>query len=104
MKTPSLFQACMTFMKKADDCYELKCLRKFRDEQLLRSESGKKLVMQYYELSSFLIEKIHLSSTEEKIYPNLYDTLKECCKKIDEENFDEVVIELLYTLIQLKIT
>ncbi|MCG2736679.1 MAG: hypothetical protein L6265_10500 [Thermoplasmatales archaeon] len=64
--------AVMTSLGRTeDDCYELKILRKFRDEYILKTDYGKKLIKEYYQISPKIVEKIDTETDSEKIYSGL---------------------------------
>ena len=54
-----------------DDCYELETLRKFRDDYILKTNYGKKLIQEYYQISPKIVEKINAETGSEKIYKGL---------------------------------
>ena len=58
-----------------DDCFELKTLRKFRDEYLLRTDRGLALVDDYYRMAPAICEKISARADSAFIYDYLYSEL-----------------------------
>ena len=54
-----------------DNCYELKILRKFRDDYILKTDYGKKLIEEYYQISPKIVEKINAETDSEKMYKEL---------------------------------
>ena len=73
-------------MGKPDDCEELTKLRAFRDSYMKQSESGKKLVEEYYRIAPLIVEKINISEDKNKIYEDIYQTILKCIVAIDGGN------------------
>jgi len=57
---------------KPDDCYELEILRNFRDEYLLSTKEGKKLVKDYYSFAPELALKLEKHFDSSMIAEKLY--------------------------------
>ncbi len=81
-----LTSACTEYMGKPDDCEELTKLRAFRDSYMKQSESGKKLVEEYYRIAPLIVEKINISEDKNKIYEDIYQTILKCIVAIDGGN------------------
>ena len=60
--------AICTSLGKDDDCYELNLLRKFRDDVLLKSSIGSKLVESYYDCAPTLVNQINSLDNYIEIY------------------------------------
>jgi hypothetical protein len=54
-----------------DDCWQLMALRKFRDDHLMKSQKGKRLVKQYYEKAPGIVEAIDALPNAASIYAYL---------------------------------
>lgn len=64
---------------KPDDCQELTVLREYRDDYLLKSEEGRAMVEEYYELAPILVLSIGMQREPGKIYQEIYqDYLRPC--------------------------
>lgn len=77
-------------MGKPDDCYELNAFRSFRDEYLMRSEKGQKLIEEYYDIAPGIVMAINMESHPERTYRNIYDRyLLPCLRFIENGKRDE---------------
>ena len=67
--------ACIRILGKPDNCTELNMLRKFRDEILKSSVTGKKLIQDYYEVAPKIVHAIALKKQQKEIYTEIYDQM-----------------------------
>ena len=75
---------------KPDDCYELETLRNYRDNYLLKSESGREIVEEYYNIAPGLVMMIDMQKDADKIYQHIYEKyLTPCIRYIEEERNEE---------------
>lgn len=86
-----LTSACTEFLGKPDDCEELTKLRAFRDNYMKSSESGKKLVEEYYRVAPKIVDKINASENKNKYYSEIYKTILQCLAEIDRCKNDEAL-------------
>lgn len=63
--------AVCTYEGKADDCAELTAFRAFRDGWLSRTETGKALIEEYYDLAPAIVSAIELCDDRDAVYPAL---------------------------------
>lgn len=87
-----LTSACTEFMGKPDDCEELTKLRAFRDNFMKSSESGRKLVEEYYRIAPEIVKKINASENKNIYYDDIYQTILKCLPAIDSGNNGEALI------------
>ncbi len=73
-----LTSACVSYLGKPDDCYELTVLRSFRDGYLSESDEGKELIKEYYAIAPSIVEKINSSQQKEALYAYIYENIKNC--------------------------
>lgn len=70
--------------QKADDCYELSVLRGYRDHYLMKTDNGRELVEEYYEIAPILVQIIDMHKSSGEIYEEIYiDYLLPCIKQIE---------------------
>ena len=84
-----LTSACVSYMKKSDDCEELTVLRGFRDNYLASTEEGKALIEEYYAVAPAIVEKIEGSANADEYFKDIYQTILRCVeaiKKGENEN------------------
>lgn len=65
--------ATCQFQGKPDDCEELTAFRRYRDETLIKTETGQALVKEYYRIAPKIVERIDEDDDCGKIYQYLYD-------------------------------
>lgn len=83
--------ACCEFHGLPDDCEELKTLRKYRDEVLVKGEKGKQAVKIYYKLAPLIVKKISEfeRDKQEYIYTIVYQQIKKTIVFIREGAYKE---------------
>ncbi|MBQ7776014.1 MAG: hypothetical protein IJ379_08835 [Lachnospiraceae bacterium] len=79
-----LTTCCCKYKGLPDDCYELNIMRRFRDEVLLKSVSGKAIVEHYYEIAPFIVEKLEKNSNKNIILDEMYNTILEIVSLLEE--------------------
>jgi len=81
--------AVCEYMGKADDCIELKTLRKFRDEWLAFQSGGQELIERYYEIAPGIVEKIKDSPFYEYYCESLWkEYLSPCLEMISLGDYE----------------
>ncbi len=83
-----LTTACVEFLGKPDDCYELTTLRRFRDGYLKKRDGGEALVAQYYEIAPKIVDKINQLPNREEYYKRIYDKIVACITCIEADDND----------------
>lgn len=86
-----LTSACTEYLGKPDDCEELTKLRAFRDNYMKRTEYGKNLVDEYYQIAPKIVDKINVSPNKEVYFKDIYQTILLCLEQIDISNNDKVL-------------
>ncbi len=81
-----LTSACVDYLGKADDCYELTVLRKFRDDYMKSTEEGRQLVEKYYEVAPGIVEKIYASDKPEEFFDYIYTVITDCINDIENDD------------------
>ena len=82
-----LTSACMRyFQEKFDDnCYELRVLRWFRDNFVLKED-----IEHYYEIAPIIVEAIDKEEKSSIIYDYIYDNIVDyCIKQIEQGNYEK---------------
>lgn len=75
-----LTTACIEAKGLTDDCYELRILREFRDNILLRTPVGKKAVKEYYQLAPSIVNRINLRADSLLVWRSIYkDIIEAVC-------------------------
>lgn len=73
-----LTAACCEMVGLADDCFELAALRRFRDEVMLASASGRADVALYYDVAPAILAGIHRRGEERRLYGLYFGTILPC--------------------------
>lgn len=71
---------------KGDDCRELNLLRSYRDEYMLSSKDGAKMVDEYYDIAPTIVNRINKCDNASEIYKNIFDTYLSPCISLIEDN------------------
>ena len=71
---------------KPDDCRELALLREYRDTYMMRSEAGRSLVKEYYNVAPTIVKRISKSEGAEGIYESIWVQYLNPCIQFIEEN------------------
>lgn len=74
---------------KADDCYELSLLRKYRDNYLLKSEEGARVVGTYYDVAPTIVNRINKTEGAKKVYQEIYHRYLSPCIRLLEKGEEE---------------
>jgi hypothetical protein len=83
--------AMCDYYNKADNCYELETLRKFRDSYLSTTEELRGLVKEYYEIAPKLVEKINELADKSTIYGNIKNQIDDAITQIENDQNDKAV-------------
>ncbi|MCD2491296.1 hypothetical protein LQE92_01470 [Lacrimispora sp. NSJ-141] len=87
---------------KPDDCQELQSLRKFRDTYMMKSEDGRALVEEYYEVAPAIVTCMDMEEDRAGIYRSVWSTyLEPCLQDIAagrEEACEERYVEMVRSL------
>ena len=86
-----LTTACVDFFGLEDDCPMLTKLRWFRDEILLKTELGKKIVDEYYNIAPQIVEKINQNNNQAQYYQYIYDCIETCVHLINNQNYESTL-------------
>lgn len=75
---------------KPDDCHELQVLRGYRDEYLMESEEGKRIVEQYYDIAPTIVSHINRTENSKEVYEEIYKKyLLPCIELVEEKKPEE---------------
>lgn len=75
---------------KPDDCYELTTLRNYRDQYLMQTEEGQKLVEAYYDIAPGIVLSVGMQKNADEIYKGIYrDYLLPCIQMTETGRNEE---------------
>lgn len=84
-----LTTVCVDAMNLPDDCHELETLRKFRDGFVSKTQKGKDLIKEYYDIAPKIIDAIKMTVNEESIFKDLYKSINEIVLLIDVMEYEK---------------
>ncbi len=84
--------ACVTHFGMRDDCHMLTVLRNFRDQDLLATPEGIKLVNSYYDLAPTLIEKLNALPEASELWNEIYQQISSWANLIERHETKVVVV------------
>lgn len=90
---------CKNF-DKPDDCYELTVLRQYRDSYLLKSQSGRRLVEEYYNIAPTIVKRINKQKDAGEIYRGIWEMYLNPCIWLIEENKKEECREVYSRMVR----
>jgi hypothetical protein len=82
-----LTTSCVKYFGLDDHCYELETLRLFRDQYLLKSQEGKELVGQYYNIAPSLVKKLESSEKRHELFKIIFSEIQSSCIAIDNKEY-----------------
>lgn len=75
---------------KEDDCMELNLLRRYRDQYLMHSEEGAKIIEGYYDIAPTIVNRINKQADSAGIYQEIWECyLKKCVSLIQSDRKEE---------------
>ena len=70
---------------KPDNCYELERFRAFRDQCMMKTERGRELVEEYYNIAPAIVTCIGMEEKPEQVYASIWKTwLSPCLSDLEE--------------------
>lgn len=84
---------------KPDDCYELTMLRAYRDQYLMHTEEGRRIVEEYYDIAPGIVLAIDMQKDAERIYEGIYEDYLMPCIRYAEEGKNEECKELYMDMV-----
>lgn len=82
--------AVCEYQNKADDCYELTTLRRYRDTYLMQTEEGRGLIQEYYDIAPRIVWAIGMQPDKDTIYEDLYrEYLMPCIHYVEDGRNEE---------------
>lgn len=83
-----------------DDCYELETLRRYRDDYLAQTESGRQLIEEYYDIAPGIVMAVGMRPDAPEIYEGLYKNYLLPCIRLIEKDKKEECRELYIDMVQ----
>ena len=102
-----LTTACCQYKGLPDDCYELQTLRRFRDEKLMTTDSGKEMIRRYYRDAPGIVEKLNTRQDKTEIYERVYKQITGIVELVEAGKDAQATVDYLlmtYDLMRLTCT
>lgn len=77
-------------------------MRKYRDTYLKEKAYGNEIIQLYYEDAPGIIEAIEREPEKEKIYEGIYQKIQEVVKLIENQKYEEALIQYGIMVYKLK--
>ncbi len=74
---------------KDENCYELKLLKKYRDEYLCNQPDGEELINEYYNIAPTIVNRINKKDNAVEIFQSIFQTYINPCIQDIEANDNE---------------
>lgn len=71
-----LSETCFEYARRADDCFELHFLRKYRDEYVRLLPDGNHLIEDYYQTAPIILERIGSRYDADSIFSDLMEIIQ----------------------------
>jgi len=84
-------EACARSALLSDDCVELQTLRRFRDSYLKRTERGKRMIEEYYEVAPKIVKEIRKRPDSEEILGEIFKDIQEIVQQIETGNEETAI-------------
>jgi len=97
-----LTTACCGYKGLPDNCLELETLRAFRDGYLKNQEYGPELIKMYYEDAPAIVQMIQSKPDCDTIWQSIYEKIQIIVKQIQNERFDDAIINYMVMVYGLK--
>ena len=104
-KSPSgciITTACVEVAGLPDNCNELEGMRYLRDEYLLKSDEGKRVIQDYYEIAPSIVEKIKSAENSNEIYHEIFNEIREIVSLIKTSDFENATEQYKEMMLSLK--
>ena len=85
---------------RPDDCYELTLLRDYRDGYMMETESGSRIVKEYYNIAPTIVKRIDREQNSDEIYAQIWEHYLQPCVQLIEANRNEACKELYTDMVR----
>lgn len=94
--------ACFEAAGLPDDCIELETMRCFRDEYLVSSTEGRKMIKEYYQIAPGIVEAIRREENSGIIFADIFRQVKEIVSLIKAGDLENAITYYKGMVIRLK--
>lgn len=88
--------ACVEYHNLPDDCYQLQTLRNFRDNILLKNNSGKRLINLYYNVAPKIVSKLKADKNHDLEFLKIFNHINKACSLIYNKRYKSAKDEYIF--------
>ena len=94
--------ACVEAAGLPDNCTELESMRYLRDEYLAKSDDGKRMIEEYYEIAPSIVEKIGREENSKEILGGIFNNIREIVSLIKTGDLESATARYNEMVVRLK--
>ena len=94
--------ACVEAAGLPDNCTELETMRYLRDEYLVKSVGGKKMIQEYYEIAPSIVEKIGREENSNEVFSAIFNNIREIVSLIKTGDLESATAYYKEMVVRLK--
>lgn len=94
--------ACVEEAGLPDNCTELESLRYLRDVYLAKSDEGKRMIQEYYEIAPSLLQKIRREEKCNDVFGDIFNNIREIVPLIKIGDLESATTHYMEMILRLK--
>jgi hypothetical protein len=94
--------ACVTFAGLADDCTEMRMMRRLRDEYVGKLPIGPALIQEYYATAPALVERINKLPNRVAVLNGVLNNIRRISEQVASGSFDEAYLAYRQMFVELR--
>lgn len=94
--------ACMEAAGLPDNCTELETMRYFRDGYLAKSDEGKRMIEEYYEIAPRIIERIKRDENSDEVFSGIFTDIRKTVSLIKIGDLESATAQYKGMVLRLK--
>ena len=94
--------ACVEAAGLSDNCTELETMRYFRDAYLAKSDGGKRMIEEYYEIAPRIVERIKRDENSDDVFSGIFNEIRRTVSLIKIGNLESATVQYKGMVLRLK--
>ena len=94
--------ACVEEAGLPDNCTELESLRYLRDVYLTKSDEGKRMIQEYYEIAPRIIERIKREENSDEVFSGIFNEIRKTVSLIKIGDLESATAQYKGMVLRLK--
>ena len=94
--------ACVEAAGLPDNCTELETMRYFRDGYLAKSDEGKRMIEEYYEIAPRIVEKIKREENSDEVFSGIFNDIRKTVSLIKIGDLETATVQYNAMMLRLK--